>query len=119
MAASPLTQLTLLTRLTLIGYPADDVLRYVPGPNDTYTTQLRAIGTSVDPNVFGGTLMLSLALVVVQWASPVAVESARRAWDEARCVHPREPPPARSGWQKQKRSAFCTSPRRARGTISC
>ena len=46
------------------------MLRYVPGPNDTYTDQLRAIGTSVDPNVFGGTLMLALALIVVQWAAP-------------------------------------------------
>jgi hypothetical protein len=66
----PLTQLTLLTRLSVIGYPTSDVLRYVPGANDTYTSQLRAIGTSVDPNVFGGTLMLALVLIVVQWASP-------------------------------------------------
>ena len=70
MAVSPSTQQTLLTRLQVIGYPTTDVLRYVPGPNNTYTTQLRAIGTSVDPNVFGGTLMLALALIVVQWASP-------------------------------------------------
>jgi hypothetical protein len=70
MAVSPLTQLTLLTRLQAIGYPTANVLRYVPGPNNTYTSQLRAIGTSVDPNVFGGTLMLALALIVVQWASP-------------------------------------------------
>ena len=73
MALSPLTQLTLLTRLQVIGYPTADVLRYVPGPNNTYTDQLRAIGTSVDPNVFGGTLMLALALIVVQWASPKPV----------------------------------------------
>jgi len=73
MALSPLTQLTLLTRLQVIGYPTADVLRYVPGPNDTYTDQLRAIGTSVDPNVFGGTLMLALAVMVVQWASPKPV----------------------------------------------
>ena len=73
MALSPQTQLTLLARLAVIGYPTTDVLRYVPGPNDTYTTQLRAIGTSVDPNVFGGTLMLPLALIVVQWASPKPV----------------------------------------------
>jgi O-antigen ligase len=70
MALSPLTQLSLLTRLQAIGYPTADVLRYVPGPNDTYTSQLRAIGTSVDPNVFGGTVMLGLMLLVVQWASP-------------------------------------------------
>jgi hypothetical protein len=73
MAMSPLTQLTLLTRLEVIGYPSDSVLRYVPGPNDTYTDQLRAIGTSVDPNVFGGTLMLALVLIVAQWASPQPV----------------------------------------------
>jgi O-Antigen ligase len=70
MAVSPLAQLTLLTRLQVIGYPSDSVLRYVPGPNNTYTQQLRAIGTSVDPNVLGGTLMLALVLIVVQWASP-------------------------------------------------
>jgi O-antigen ligase/polysaccharide polymerase Wzy-like membrane protein len=73
MALSPLTQLNLLSRLQAIGYPGSDILRYVPGPNDTYTDQLRAIGTSVDPNVFGGTLMLALALTVVQWASPQPV----------------------------------------------
>jgi len=75
MALSPLTQLTVLSRLQVIGYPTADVLRYVPGPNDTYTDQLRAIGTSVDPNVFGGTLMLALALIVVQWAAPRPVLS--------------------------------------------
>jgi hypothetical protein len=73
MLLSPLSQLTLLTRLQVLGYPTTDVLRYVPGPNDTYTNQLRAIGTSIDPNVFGGTLMLALALIVVQWASPAPV----------------------------------------------
>jgi polysaccharide biosynthesis protein PslJ len=73
MLLSPLTQLILLTRLQVIGYPTADVLRYVPGPNNTYTDQLRAIGTSVDPNVFGGTLMLALALIIVQWASPEPV----------------------------------------------
>jgi hypothetical protein len=69
MALPPLSQLSLLTRLQVIGYPTADVLRYVPGPNNTYTTQLRAIGTSVDPNVFGGTLMLALALIAVQFVS--------------------------------------------------
>src|SRR5207248_11510902 len=37
MALSPLAQLGLLTRLQVIGYPTADVLRYVPGPNATYT----------------------------------------------------------------------------------
>ncbi len=66
----PPTQLELLTRLAPIGYPTADVLRYVPGANDTYTTQLRAIGTAIDPNVLGGTLMLALLLTAVQWAAP-------------------------------------------------
>jgi hypothetical protein len=70
MALAPTTQLSLLTSLGVIGYPTSDVLRYVPGPNNTYTTQLRAIGTSVDPNVFGGTLMLALLLIVVQLVAP-------------------------------------------------
>jgi hypothetical protein len=75
MALSPINQLNLLTRLEVVGYPTTEVLRYVPGANNTYTNQLRAIGTSVDPNVFGGTLMLALVLIVVQWASPRPVLS--------------------------------------------
>jgi polysaccharide biosynthesis protein PslJ len=70
LALPATTQLTLLTSLAPLGYPTTDVLRYVPGPNDTYTTQLRAIGTSIDPNVFGGTLMLALLLILVQWVAP-------------------------------------------------
>lgn len=73
MLLSPISQLSLLSSLRVIGYPTTDVLRYVPGPNNTYTDQLRAIGTSVDPNVFGGTLMLAIAVAVVQWASPKPV----------------------------------------------
>ncbi len=63
-------QLRLLTSLRVVGYPTSDVLRYVPGANDTYTTQLRAIGTAIDPNVLGGTLMLALLLTLVQCAAP-------------------------------------------------
>jgi hypothetical protein len=69
MLLSPNTQLNLLSQLTVIGYPSTDILRYVPAPNNTYTDQLRAIGTSVDPNVFGGTLMLALVLAIVQVAA--------------------------------------------------
>jgi polysaccharide biosynthesis protein PslJ len=69
MLLSPNTQLSLLTQLTVIGYPSTEILRYVPGPNNTYTEQLRAIGTAVDPNVFGGTLMLALVLAAVQLAA--------------------------------------------------
>jgi len=63
-------QLRLLTSLRVVGYPTSDVLRYVPGANNTYTTQLRAIGTAIDPNVLGGTLMLALLLTLVQCAAP-------------------------------------------------
>jgi O-antigen ligase len=70
MLLAPTSQLNLLSSLAPLGYPTTDVLRYVPGPNDTYTTQLRAIGTSIDPNVFGGTLMLALLLVLVQLVAP-------------------------------------------------
>lgn len=65
----PNTQLSLLTRLQAVGYPTADMLRYVPGPNGTYTTQLRATGTAVDPNVFGGTVMLAVALIAFQLLS--------------------------------------------------
>lgn len=70
LALSPLTQLDLLTSLGAVGYPTTDVLRYVPGPNDTYTDQIRAVGTSVDPNVLGGTLMLALLLLAIQFVAP-------------------------------------------------
>jgi O-antigen ligase len=59
----------LLLGLAALGYPTSNVLRFVPGPNETYTSQLRAIGTSVDPNLFGGSLMLALGLLAMQWAS--------------------------------------------------
>lgn len=62
----PPTQLNLLLRLAPLGYPTGDVLRYEPAPNGTYTDQLRAVGTAVDPNVLGGTVMLAAALIVLQ-----------------------------------------------------
>ncbi len=65
----PSTQLAALSALRVVGYPTADVLRYIPGPNDTYTSQLRATGTAVDPNVFGGTLMLALGLITLQWVA--------------------------------------------------
>lgn len=60
------TQLALLLRLVPLGYPSGNVLRYEPAPNGTYTDQLRAVGTAVDPNVLGGTLMLATALILLQ-----------------------------------------------------
>jgi hypothetical protein len=61
----------LLSMLAPIGYPTGpSVIRFLPGENDTYTDIARATGTSVDPNVLGGELMLAAALVLVQVFSP-------------------------------------------------
>jgi hypothetical protein len=60
-------QFTLLTKLSIIGYPNDDrVLRYV---EDDPTKPQRATGTSIDPNSFGGLLVLIIALLVTQLVS--------------------------------------------------
>jgi hypothetical protein len=61
------TMVEVLSSLSVLGYPAGpDVLRFLPGPNNTYSDTLRAIGTSIDPNVFGGMLMLSATLMLGQ-----------------------------------------------------
>lgn len=52
----------ILASLGSVGYPTDStVLRYLPE-----TTKLRAIGTSVDPNMLGALLMVGAALIVPQ-----------------------------------------------------
>jgi hypothetical protein len=57
----------LLSALSVLGYPSGPgVLRFLPGPNNTYSDTLRAVGTSIDPNVFGGMLMLAAALMLAQ-----------------------------------------------------
>ena len=56
-----------LSSLSVLGYPSGaGVLRFLPGPNNTYSDTLRAVGTSIDPNVFGGMLMLSATLMLAQ-----------------------------------------------------
>ena len=56
-----------LSSLSVLGYPSGPgVLRFLPGPNNTYSDTLRAVGTSIDPNVFGGMLMLSATLMLAQ-----------------------------------------------------
>ena len=53
----------ILSRLGRIGYPVGgDVLRYI-----TDTPLLRATGTSVDPNLLGGALVLAIAFGVALW----------------------------------------------------
>ncbi|HEX3247267.1 MAG TPA: O-antigen ligase family protein [Chloroflexota bacterium] len=64
---SPERQVALLSRLQVLGYPSgQEVLRFLPGPNDTYTNILRATGTSIDPNVFAGMLLIVAAVLLGQ-----------------------------------------------------
>jgi polysaccharide biosynthesis protein PslJ len=56
-----------LSSLSVLGYPSGPgVLRFLPGPNNTYSDTVRAVGTSIDPNVFGGMLMLSASMMLAQ-----------------------------------------------------
>ncbi|MEI7553737.1 O-antigen ligase family protein [Candidatus Chlorohelix sp.] len=57
----------LLLALQTIGYPTNRVLRYV---EDDPAKGQRATGTSVDPNSYGGLLVLVIALLFVQLVSP-------------------------------------------------
>ena len=60
-----------LSSLSVLGYPSGPgVLRFLPGPNNTYSDTLRAVGTSIDPNVFGGMLMLAAVLMLAQSFAP-------------------------------------------------
>jgi hypothetical protein len=52
-----------LNVLRPLGYPTGDVIRYI---EDNPTQSERAIGTSVDPNVFGGVLSMTAALALPQ-----------------------------------------------------
>jgi polysaccharide biosynthesis protein PslJ len=64
---TPDRQVALLSTLQALGYPSGrDVLRFLPGPNDTYTDVLRATGTSIDPNVFAGMLLIVAAVLLGQ-----------------------------------------------------
>lgn len=57
----PDTANRLLNYLVPLGYPSGVVLRYIAS-----TDTLRAIGTSVDPNILGGTLVLIIPLALSQ-----------------------------------------------------
>jgi hypothetical protein len=61
------TTVRLLSSLGPLGYPTGpDILRFLPGENDTFTDVLRATGTSIDPNVLGGELLLAGAVLLSQ-----------------------------------------------------
>lgn len=53
----------LLSRLAIIGYPTDRIIRYV---EDNPALGERAVGTQVDPNSFGGMLVVIAVLTGVQ-----------------------------------------------------
>ncbi len=55
-----------LNALHIVNYPTGSVLRYI---EDNPANPLRAIGTSVDPNAFGGLLAIVGALAVPQLAT--------------------------------------------------
>jgi O-antigen ligase len=61
---------SLLSRLSIFGYPAGGVIRYI---EDNPELAERAIGTSVDPNVLGGLLSMALVLLVPQLFSQDAL----------------------------------------------
>ncbi|MEA2572709.1 MAG: hypothetical protein QOH93_7 [Chloroflexia bacterium] len=54
---------SLLTRLSVVGYPTTRVIRYV---EDNPALGERAVGTQVDPNSFGGLLMIVAVITGVQ-----------------------------------------------------
>lgn len=66
---------TLLNVLSRIGYPGGAVIRYV---EDNPALAERAIGTSVDPNVFGGLLVLIGSLAAPQLVAKETIY--RRRW---------------------------------------
>jgi len=59
------TSTALLRALSHVGYPATDILQYIAS-----TTIQRAIGTSIDPNILGATLMICGVVAVGLLASP-------------------------------------------------
>jgi O-antigen ligase len=62
-AAGPTVTLKALSRLVPYGYPGSGIVRFI---EDDPAKPMRAIGTSVDPNSFGGLLMVGFVLAVGQ-----------------------------------------------------
>ena len=55
-----------LARLIPYGYPGDRIVRYI---EDDPARPMRAVGTGVDPNAFGGLMMVGFVLAIGQIAS--------------------------------------------------
>lgn len=65
-ALNPASAIRLLSGLRVLGYPSGaGVIRYIAS-----TTTLRAIGTSIDPNILGGTLVLVMPMALSQLFGP-------------------------------------------------
>jgi O-antigen ligase len=62
-AAGPAFTERVLVRLVPYGYPGGRIVRYI---EDDPARPMRAVGTSVDPNSFGGLLMVGFVLAVGQ-----------------------------------------------------
>jgi polysaccharide biosynthesis protein PslJ len=60
------TATRILLRLSVVGYPTSRIVRFI---EDNPALSRRATGTGVDPNAFGGFLMLVLVLAVGQAAA--------------------------------------------------
>ena len=69
VAPTNLSELS-LNYLSVFNYPSGNVLRYI---EDNPANPLRAIGTSVDPNIFGGLLAIAGALLVPQTSANTPV----------------------------------------------
>lgn len=66
-AGGPGLTLRVLARLVPYGYPSGEIVRYIEGDP---LRAMRAIGTGVDPNAFGGVMMIGFLLAVTQVLSP-------------------------------------------------
>jgi O-antigen ligase len=62
-AAGPSVTTNALTHLVPYGYPGSRIVRYI---EDDPARPMRAVGTSVDPNSFGGLLMVGFVLAIGQ-----------------------------------------------------
>lgn len=71
---NPLTADRLLATLARFGYPLGGAIRYL---NDDPAEAERAIGTWVDPNAYGGFLLLVWTLTFTQFLSPHPVTGKR------------------------------------------
>ena len=58
-AGGPSVTLRVLSKLTPYGYPSGRIVRYI---EDNPAQAMRAVGTGVDPNSFGGLLMVGVVL---------------------------------------------------------